>query len=94
MNYIGIPGIMVTSTSGEKIKDMHDTAFASIESRPGMSAHWQELEMASWPDKDTAFEAMYHQLTKRNEGSDERIEWLSSIRNLRYGKKSPSSSEL
>lgn len=91
MNTIGIPGIMCTHESSEKIREM--SAFASIEPFAGMSSNWLELEMAEWPDKDSAFDAMYHQLVKRNEDSVERVEWLTSIRRHRYGTP-PSKDEL
>jgi hypothetical protein len=90
MNKIGIPGIIVTKESSEKIIKSHENSFVTIHPKPGFSANWLELEMAVWPEKDSAFDVMYHQLMKRNENSIERSAWLTSIRNDRYNINQPS----
>jgi hypothetical protein len=83
MGSIGIPGMLVSKTSGDRLLSKTGMS-ASIIMRPGMADAWLELGLTQWPEKENEFNVVYRQLRQRNSDSTERVAWLDDQHAARF----------
>ena len=89
MGSIGIPGMLISKTSGDRLLSKTGMS-ASIVTHPGMAEAWLELGLTQWPDKENEFNVVYRQLRQRNSDSTERVAWLDDQHAARFAAKKAS----
>jgi len=83
---IYLPGIMVNKKSGEVLNELLVASAAEgkplmveiLPARGGFAERWRELTHVVWPDDKGRAWAMYENMKKENEGSEERLEVLDT----------------
>ena len=90
---IAIPGMLVSHATGEYMFNGGSDSALTIVPEPGMASEWLELGLATWPDKEAAFDVVHRQLKQRNAKSTERLQWLENKKKALFGA-SPGAAEL